>query len=176
MPDLSKSKVESPLHTYTGASQNARGDYYGSKDTLLGRFVGGNYYDEGLTSYDNQQAERYANQGPLNAVGNFFANLGVKTLNGIPAVVGRTMGLVYGTGTAITGGRFTDGFDDNPFMNFSKAMSTWGDEHFPQMYEPGFEEESFPKKLFSDTGQLITSNVSTLGFLAQSFGLAGLLS
>ena len=176
MPDLSKSKVESPLHTYTGASQNARGDYYGSKDTLLGRFVGGNYYDEGLTSYDNQQAERYANQGPLNAVGNFFANLGVKTLNGIPAVVGRTMGIVYGTGTAITGGRFTDGFDDNPFMNFSKAMSTWGDEHFPQMYEPGFEEESFSKKLFSDTGQLITSNVSTLGFLAQSFGLAGLLS
>lgn len=176
MPDLSKSKVQSPLHTLTQAEQYTRGDAYGSKDTAVGRFFGGNYYDEGLTSYDSQQNQRYYNQGPLNAFGNFMGDLAVKTLSGVPSIIGGITGVVGGATAAAMGGKFTDGFDDNPFMNFTKTMNTWGDENFPQMYESDFQDKTFSQKLFTAPGQLATSNVTTLGFLAQSFGMAGLLS
>lgn len=176
MPDLSKSKVESPIKDMRQTEQHTRGSFYGSADTALGRLVGGNYYDEGLTTYDRQQDSRYYSQGPLNASGNFLADLGVQTLSGIPSIIGGVTGIAKGIGSATLGGKFTDGFDDNPFMNLTKTMSAWGDENFPQMYQSDFQDKTFGQKLFSAPGQLLTSNVSTIGFLAQSFGLAGLLA
>lgn len=176
MPDLSKSKVQSPLNTLTQAEQYTRGDAYGSKDTAIGRFFGGNYYDEGLTSYDSQQNQRYYNQGPLNAFGNFMGDLAVKTLSGVPSIIGGLTGIGGGATAVAMGGNFTEGFDDNPFMNYTKTMNTWGDENFSQMYQSDFYDKTFSQKLFSAPGQLATSNVTTLGFLAQSFGVAGLLA
>lgn len=175
MPDFSKSKIQSPLHTLTQAEQHTRGDAYGSSDTAVGRWFG-NYYDEGITSYDSQQNQRYYNQGRINALGNFIGDLGVKTFAGVPSLIGGVAGVEWGILSSATGGKFTDGFDDNPFLNFTKTMNAWGDENFPQMYEGDFQDKTFSQKLFTAPGQLATANVSTLGFLAQSFGLAGLLA
>lgn len=83
--------------------------------------------------------------------------------------------MAKGSYSALTGGNFSDGFDDNPFMNMADSINAYGDEVFPHFQEAKFQDMSFGQKLFTAPGQLATANVETVGFLAQSFGLAGLL-
>lgn len=120
MPDLST--FVSPLKDLRNPITRDVGAYYGSKDTSLGTYFG-NYYDKGLIDYRNQTDVRYNNQSNFDALGNFAADLGAKTLAGVPSIVGSVTGVVGGSYSALTGGNFSDGFDDNPFLNMSKAVS-----------------------------------------------------
>lgn len=172
MPDISI--IRSPLKNLNNPITYDQGSYYGSKDASLGRFFG-NYYDKGLLSYEDQANVRYNNQGSINAFGNFAADLGAKTLAGIPSILGSVGAVAGGTYSALTGDNFTDGFNDNPFLNLSKSISAWGEDMFPHFQEASFNDLGFLDQL-KHPGQLGTSNVDSLAFMAQSFGLAGLLS
>jgi len=169
-------RLASPVRSaeYTTPRTYQYGQRYGSKDTLLGRLFGGNYYDQGLLNYAEQENVRYNNQGYLNAFGNFAGDLGLKTINGIPTIMGSLTGAVKGVGNALSGGSFAQGFDDNALLNFSETVSAWGDEYFPHLQAEGFHDKSFWQQL-STPGQLATSSIETLAFATQGFGLAGLL-
>lgn len=171
MPDIST--IKSPLPLLQNPVTIQRGSIVGSKDTALGRMVG-NYYDRGLYDYSTQVDARYNNQGWPTSIFNFAADLGVKTASGAPSVIGSITGLGKGSYSALTGGNFSDGFDDNPFLNMASTVNAWGSDMFPHFQEAAFADMNFGQKV-THPGQLATSNVETLGFLAQSFGLAGLL-
>ena len=106
-------------------------------------------------------------------MGNFAADLGVKTLSGVPTLIGGLTGIVGGSYSAVTGGKFSDGFDDNPFLNMAKAVDDFGSEKFPTFQSSRFQDMGFVEQL-THTGQLATANISTLAFLAQSFATGGL--
>jgi len=174
MPDISS--LSSPVNTpsYTRPRYDGGGSPVGSADTSLGRLIGGNYYDAGLLDYSNQANVRFGNQGRLNAFGNFLGDLGVKTLSGIPSVIGSLWATGEGIASAVSGGKFSDGFKNNPLLNLAESVSAWGDEYFPHFQEADFSSQDFLTQLTSP-GQLATANVETLSFLTQGFGLAGLL-
>lgn len=179
MPDLST--ITSGLNTaaYKNPVTSERGGYYdGTKGSWIARhnpLWEGGYYDKNLQDYSNQKDVRYQNQGWIDSIGNFAGDVAIKTVSGIPAVIGGITGLAGGSFSALTGGNFSDGFDDNPFMNMAESINAYGDDLFPHFQEAKFHDMSFGQKLFTALGQLATSNVETVGFLAQSFGLAGLL-
>lgn len=181
MPDLSKVKVTSPLRDFKEPITSRAGSTIGSADTAIGRFGLGlgfhTFYDKSFAGYENQQNERYANQNIPNAIGNFAADLGVKTISGLPALVGSVAGVGQGIGSVATGGSFMEGFNDNPLLNMAEAMNHWGSENFPHMLEKDYHDRTFLQQLnpLVSGGQILTSNVETIGFLAQSFGLAGII-
>lgn len=127
MPDISS--LQSPIKTpqYQQPVINHYGQAFGSADTALGRLaipgIGSNYYDKGLLDYGNQVNTRYSNQGVVNTIGNFFADLGVKTFAGIPQVAGSILGAGKGTVAALTDGNFADGFENNTLLNAADAIS-----------------------------------------------------
>lgn len=173
MPDISS--LSSPLRTreYVNPQTYHVGKRVGSADTLLSRTLWGSY-DKGLFDYENQQNTRYTNQGWIESVGNFAADLGVNTLAGVPSIIGSALSLPAGGINALMGGSFADAFTENPILNFAESMKTWGEEHFPHFQQQGFQDLSFLQQL-THPGQLAVSSIETLGFLTQSFGVAGLL-
>jgi len=177
MPDLSTISSGLKDRQYTNPVTSERGGYYDStKGSWVARnLTGAGYYDKGLQDFADQTDVRYQNQSWLDAFGNFAGDVGVKTVSGVPAIVGGITGLGKGTFSALTGGNFSDGFDDNPFMNMAESINAYGDEVFPHFQEAKYQDMGFAQKLFTAPGQLATANVETIGFLAQSFGLAGLL-
>lgn len=179
MPDLSTISSGLKDRLYTNPVTSERGGYYDStKGSWIARHLmpgDRGYYDKGLQDFSTQTDVRYQNQGWIDAFGNFAGDVGVKTVSGIPAIVGGITGLAKGSYTALTGGNFSDGFDDNPFLNLAESINMYGDEVFPHFQEAAYADMNFGQKLSTALGQLATANVETIGFLAQSFGVAGLL-
>ena len=179
MPDLSTISSGLKDRQFTNPVTSERGGYYdGTKGSWIARnLIPGDsgFYDKGLQDFSTQTDVRYQNQGWIDAFGNFAGDVGVKTVSGIPAMVGGITGLGKGSFSALTGGNFSDGFDDNPFLNLAESINVYGTEVFPHFQEAAYQDMNFGQKLFSAPGQLTTANVETVGFLAQSFGLAGLL-
>ena len=133
MPDLSTISSGLKDRQYTNPVTSERGGYYDStKGSWVARnLTGAGYYDKGLQDFADQTDVRYLNQSWLDAFGNFAGDVGVKTVSGAPAIVGGITGLGKGTFSALTGGNFSDGFDDNPFMNMAESINAYGDEVFP---------------------------------------------
>jgi hypothetical protein len=179
MPDLSTISSGLKDRQFTNPVTSERGGYYdGTKGSWIARnLIPGDsgFYDKGLQDFSTQTDVRYQNQGWIDAFGNFAGDVGVKTVSGIPAMVGGITGLGKGSFSALTGGNFSDGFDDNPFLNLAESINVYGTEVFPHFQEAAYQDMNFGQKLSSALGQLTTANVETVGFLAQSFGLAGLL-
>lgn len=156
----------------------------GSSDSWLTNYlpfkwVGGvNNYDYGLLNYENQADTRYSNQGTINALGHFAADLGVKTLSGIPSLVGGLTSLATGiiNSAQVTNPdrHFSDAFNHNVFNDIAETMSMWGSETFPTFQQGGFDQMSFLEQI-KRPGQYATSMVESIGFALQSFGIAGLL-
>ena len=184
MPKINE--LISPIRTaeYKRPEVHDYGSRVGSADSWLTNYapfkwVGGvNNYDYGLLNYEHQADTRYSNQGTANAIGHFAADLGVKTLSGIPAVLGGVSSLAAGlTNSAQVldpNRHFSDAFNHNVFNDIADTMSTWASETFPTFQQGGFEQMTFLEQL-QKPGQLATSMVESIGFMTQSFGIAGLL-
>lgn len=185
MPNINSIQSLSSTGSFKSPTIYREGQRIGSADTFMGTTainwlpgVSGTYYDKGLLDYKDQANTRYNNQGYVNAFGNFAANLGIKTLNVLPSAAGGIIatkkGLSNMAGLNPNQDTFGEAFDNNMFLDLSKAIDLWGNESFPNFQEEGFSQKGFFEQL-SSPGQFLTSNIETLGFLTQSIGLAGLL-
>lgn len=103
-----------------------------------------------------------------------MADLGVKTIAGIPSVIGGLTSLAASPIALATGRSFHDSFDMNPINSLATTMDKWGSDYFPTFQTDEFQQRGFFGQL-SSPGQMLTSNINTLAFLAQGFGVAGLL-
>ena len=185
MPNINSIQSLSSTGSFKSPTIYREGQRIGSADTFMGTTainwlpgLSGTYYDKGLLDYKDQANTRYNNQGYVNAFFNFAANLGIKTLNVLPSAAGGIIatkkGLSNMAGLNPNQDTFGEAFDNNMFLDLSKAIDLWGNESFPNFQEEGFSQKGFFEQL-SSPGQFLTSNIETLGFLTQSIGLAGLL-
>jgi len=175
MPDISSKKVVSPLEGSVRPDYGAfhRYEPLGSKDTALGRFTG-NYYDRAFIPEFSQANQRYYNQDWLNATGDFFAGLGVKTASGLPSLVGGITSLAASPLALRDDVAFQDVFEMNPLNMLARSISKTADEAFPTFQREDFNDLRLFDQILRP-GEAFTSNLDTLSFLAQSFLGGGLL-
>ena len=180
MPQVDPSKFKS-IHS---ASPNTTPDYnfsdvgidtLGSKDTILNRLTG-SYYDKSLNPYRNQNDQRYENQNWIAYVGNNAAALGAKTFAvGIPSLVGSLTSLAASPFVVLGGGSMSDAFEKNPINQVAEYIDHAVDKLTPRFQGSDFNDLNFVQQL-ARPGELISQNIDSLAFLAQSFVGAGLVN
>lgn len=145
----------------------------GEADTFVGRLFG-NYYDDALIPFWSQRDQRYANQGTVNALGNFALRLAASTLSeGIIRPIAAITSLSALPIATLEDVSVADVFTKNPINLLSDGINTLGARLAPLMLTEGFEQRSLGSQL-SSPGQYIMSNVDAVGFLLGSIATFGL--
>lgn len=178
MPELSS--VKSPLSRPSNIVPDFNfGDRaiqpLGELDTWLSRVTGTNY-DKGFNPYKNQQDNRFENTSWLTATANNLGALTSKTANGVIQAAGGITSLIASPIAAFSDDiSFTDMFSKNPLNTLADGIDTHINELFPRVQASDFNSKGFLQQL-ARPGELLSANIDSLAFLAQSFVGAGLLS
>lgn len=185
MPISNLSKSVSPL-AYPGVtipdytSGNRTYEDLGSKDTFLSRSGifgwGSTYYDKGFNPYRSQVDQRYYNQSAITWLGNSLANVGLKTV-----AVGPLSMLASASSFNVSPiAAFSDSlsqqdiYDKNPLRQLADAIDTQVNSLTYLPTKEDFSSLSFVQSLARPT-ELVSQNIDSVAFLAQSFMGAGAL-
>lgn len=171
MPDLSGQKILAPSDTKPTQGAGLIYETLGNRDTIIGRLTG-NYYDAHFIPTVSQNNQRYYNQGYINAAGNFMASLGAYTAAGVIETLGTVTSLPFTPLALSEDISLKDIFEKNPFNMLGAGLRETTKELAPLFQTDEFLASSFFQQLTSP-GQLLTSNVETLGFLTSAFASAG---
>lgn len=180
MPLIDPQQFKS-VHSYQGPTVpdynflNKGFDTIGSKDTVLNR-LSGSYYDESFSPYRDQNNQRYQNQNFLSYIGNNAAALGAKTFAvGLPSLVGSLTSLAASPLALSSDVSLSDVFEMNPLNQAAKYIDHTTDALTPRFQASDFNDLSFVEQL-KRPGELLSQNIDSLAFLAQSFVGSGLVA
>lgn len=186
MPISNASKSTSPL-AYPGTTvpdynfSNRPYEPLGSKDTFLSKSGlfgwGSTYYDKGFSPYRSQQDQRYYNQSGVTWLGNTLASIGLKTFAvGVPSLAGSLTSLAASPLAAFSDSLTQqDIYSGNPLNQLSSAIDAQVNALAYLPTREDFNSLDFVKSLTRPT-EMISQNVDSLAFLAQSFVGAGALA